>query len=133
MKCLCKLDIVVREQHKECPVHPQPVPTFDLDVMITMQEERENILAALGEHPDSSIDIPQQIADIRDKGRAHFHVLTQTQENLRNEQRKVRELASETCRLNAQDIKKQVLALFTGLTGLTVEDLDFRKEEPEED
>lgn len=36
----------------------------------------ENALAALGEHPDSSVDIAERIGQIRDEGRGHFHTVT---------------------------------------------------------
>jgi chromosome segregation ATPase len=72
VKCKCKLDLVVLEVAEDCPVHKE---------VTGLQLERLNILAALGEHPDSPVDIPQRISDIRDEGRAHFHKLT----NLRAE------------------------------------------------
>lgn len=132
-KCKCKLDIVVVKQAEDCPVHPDPIPD-------ARQEERENTLSALGEHPDSPVDIPQRVSDIRDEGRAHFHSLTQILDQLEkakaeydpkhlrtcdchgcrrfrraftpnpdrpiylqldDEKKKVRELASEVCRLSA--------------------------------
>ena len=66
-----------------------------------LKEERENILSALGEHPDSPVDIPQRISDVRDEGRAHFHKLTETGNRLNDERRRVSELSAEVCRLNA--------------------------------
>lgn len=100
MKCKCELEFSVKKLNPDCEVHDESDVYLTLVERLT--EERENILSALGEHPDSPVDIAQRISDIRDEGRAHFHVLTQTQENLRDAQRKVRELASETCRLNGK-------------------------------
>lgn len=79
MKCKCKLEIVVIDQAPDCPVHPDPITDTENDAR---QEERENILAALGEHPDSPVDIPERVAAIRDEGRAHFHNLTRLQETV---------------------------------------------------
>jgi len=36
----------------------------------------ESAKSALGEHPDTEIDLAQRISDIRDEGRAHFHAYT---------------------------------------------------------
>ncbi len=36
----------------------------------------ENALGALGEHPDSDINIATRISEIRDEGRGHFHTVT---------------------------------------------------------
>lgn len=36
----------------------------------------EDALVALGEHPDSSVDIAERIGQIRDEGRGHFHTVT---------------------------------------------------------
>jgi hypothetical protein len=93
MKCKCKLDIVVLEVDEGCPIHKE---------VSGLQLERENILSALGEHPDSPVDIPQRVTDIRDEGRAHFHNLTRTQERLIEERGRVADLATEVVRLNAQ-------------------------------
>lgn len=93
MKCKCKLDIVVLEVADGCPIHKE---------VSGLQLERENILAALGEHPDSPVDIPQRVSDIRDEGRAHFHNLTRTQEQLIEERRRVADRATEVVRLNAR-------------------------------
>lgn len=72
-KCKCKLAIIVLEVAEGCPFHKE---------VSGLQLERENILAALGEHPDSPVDIPQRISDIRDEGRAHFHTLTRIRQQL---------------------------------------------------
>jgi hypothetical protein len=41
-------------------------------------EEIQNIKSALGEHPDSHLDVPLRIKAIRDEGRSHFHAYTKT-------------------------------------------------------
>jgi hypothetical protein len=112
MKCKCKLDIVVLEVDEGCPVHKE---------VSGLQLERENILSALGEHPDSPVDIPQRISDIRDEGRAHFHNLTQLQERLRDAHRKVGELSAE--------VEKQPLALACTKCGSTIHTDSFHSEQ----
>jgi hypothetical protein len=47
------------------------------------RELLEDSLAALGEHPESEIDIPARIRQIRDEGRAHFHDVTRLLKDLK--------------------------------------------------
>ena len=61
-----------------------------------LKEERENILSALGEHPDSPVDIPQRISDVRDEGRAHFHKLTESRSTFRVCQKKEAETSPKS-------------------------------------
>ena len=46
------------------------------------REERGNTLSALGEHPESEIDISARIRQLRDEGRAHFHDSTKLRKEL---------------------------------------------------
>ena len=55
-----------------------------------LKEEVENAKSALGEHPDSPVDIAERISGIRDEGRAHFHGATALQSKL-GEARKIME------------------------------------------
>lgn len=78
MKCKCELAFTVKKLNPACEIHNESDVYSNL--VERLSEEREKILAALGEHPDSPVDIPQRIAAIRDEGRAHFHTLTRIQE-----------------------------------------------------
>lgn len=46
------------------------------------QERIEAAKAALGEHPDTDIDLAERISQIRDEGRAHFHTVSRLQERI---------------------------------------------------
>lgn len=45
-----------------------------------LQSEREDILATLGEHPDSPVNIADRVSAIRDEGRGNFHAVAQLQQ-----------------------------------------------------
>lgn len=111
MKCNCRLDIVVLEVGDGCPVHKE---------VSGLQLERENILSALGEHPDSTVDIAQRVSDIRDEGRAYFHALTRATEQLIDLTRQIKVFEERdvhwqnllvNCQANLQDLLRAVRAL----------------------
>lgn len=78
---------VLRQHNRVAELTAEVERQKDLNYKLTDEVERcreeiENAKSALGEHPDSLVDLAQRISDIRDEGREHFHTVTRLQERM---------------------------------------------------
>lgn len=92
----------------------------DRKLVINLREELESIKSAFGEHPDSEVDLPQRVFELRNQVRAQFHA--HTRDLLSAEVLGRRDQTPKSQPIIQQQVtpKEEISLLYSGLEDLLV-------------